>query len=88
MEMKTEVLVIEIIFSIIIIISGAYLVSYVEIGTETLGGISIPTATKPYELPGYIFLLVGAIMLVISVVLLVGIVLIREAKASPSARRR
>jgi len=86
MEIKT--LGILIVLSVIFIISGAYLASYVEIGTETLYGYPIPTVTNPYHLLGSILLLVGVIMLGISAVLLVGTLLIREAKTPPSTRRR
>jgi len=82
--MEPKILGVQIVLSIIIVISGAYLVSYVEIETEMLGQVPIFTATKPFALPGYILLFIGLANLFISVALLIGIVLIREAKVPPS----
>lgn len=73
--METKTLGIMIALSIVLIISGVFLMSYTTIGT-------IPyTITYPYQLPGVALVAVGGILLSISLVLLVGIVLIREAKA-------
>lgn len=74
--------------SIVLIILGAYLVSYTTIEMKTVGYVSIPTITNPYHFLGIALLVAGGVLLAISLVLLVGIVLIREAKAPPPSTRR
>jgi hypothetical protein len=88
--METKTLGVLVALSFVLIVVGAYLRSYSTIGTTTISGISIPTTvTWPYSIPGNILLGIGVILLIISAALLVGTLLIREAKTpSPSTRRR